>query len=145
MNVRDKDIAMRSLYMLVCCGTMVCAGSSCTRQYVFEFRHAKSHKPIVNTPVVLSSLPPIYNWIDPRHYTHNTGRPVIADGLTDDAGTVVLRLPSNLSIKSVQLSDRWYARPPYSSWKPMLTRQEYVYKVDPTSESGRPLVRMKME
>ena len=134
----------RSTFMVVLTGCLLASASGCTRQYVFEFKHPASGEPVENTPVVLSSLPRIYSFLDLRHYTSETGQPVVAEGKTDEAGKVILNLPSDLGIRYVQLDGKWFSYQPSSSWQPMLTQQEYEVRAEsPAVEGGRPLVRME--
>jgi hypothetical protein len=135
---------MQTASVAVLAGCLLASVVGCTTQHVFEFKHPDSGNPVEDTPVVLSSTHRIYSFLDLRHYTSETGQPVVTEGKTDKTGRVILGLPSDLGISYVQLDGKWFSYQPSSAWQPMLTQQEYVDRAEkPAVEGGRPLVRME--
>lgn len=135
---------MRVSCALLRAAVLLVSVAGCTTQYELEFRHSGPGSPIANSQVRLSSVPRIYSFLDARHYISETGRVVVVEGRTDEAGRTVLSLPGGLGIRCVQLDGRWFVSELSSIWQPMLTQQEYEAK---TANAGmkedRPLVRMK--
>jgi hypothetical protein len=142
---KATSVVLLGLATVAACVAAPCIIGGCTTQYLFEFKHGESGAPIADAPVSLSSLPRIYSFLDARHYTGETGKPVVVHERTDEGGKVALGLPSDLRIWYICLNSEWFAREPSSAWQPMLAKHEYEAKVaeaDLQTDQQRPLVRM---
>jgi len=92
------------------------------------------------------SVPQIYSFLNPRHYSAQSGKPFKVQGQTDVQGLMDFNMPTDLDIWLVVLKDNWFAENPSARWTPMLTASEFKAKT-PTTEladvPGRPRVRIE--
>ncbi len=133
-------------FLLIVCILASCVFAGCTSQHTFEFKHGKSGELIANAPVVISSWPRGYSFIDIRHYIYGCSTTFAEEGQTDTDGKATLSLPSDVGVQNVCLNGEWFASDLSTVWQPMLTQQEAEAKTAESSalevRQDRPLVRM---
>ena len=138
---------IKSLLSLACIASVGVFAIGCNTQYVLEFQDGKTGKPIVGMPVKGISATRFYSFLDIRHYVAtDSHKSVIAEGLTNEAGMVVLSMPHDLDLWKVCLNNEWFwERNDIPSWQPMQTKREAEAGQKNTvhsSMSNRPLIRM---
>ena len=117
--------------------------NGCTRDvYIVELRNANTKQSLVGARVILISVPRIYSFIDPRHYSPGSGQSVMKNGVTNATGTVELDLPHNLDSWRIVVDDTWILRGPTPNWSIMTLCDEQKPDQNDALLEGRPEVRI---